>query len=76
MKQAAEQVSKEPVTVVDIQTIDAEDSEYKKVVEAFNTFGARVLPIITLDSKPVCMGTTEPMQIATALEREINNKKG
>ena len=61
---------------MDIQNIDTEDTVYAPVVKAFNTFGIGALPIVTLEGKPVCMGTTAPEHITAALEREIRKKTG
>jgi hypothetical protein len=71
---AVEKVIGGPAEVVDIQGIDTEDTKYAPVIKAFNTYGIRALPIITLDGQPVCMATIYPSQITGAMEREIRKK--
>ena len=74
IKMAVEKTTKALAEVVNIESIDTEDSLYASVVKLFNTYGAAALPIIMLDGKAVCMGTVAPLLIVSALERELSKR--
>jgi hypothetical protein len=68
---AVEQTVKGSVEVVDIETIDLDDTEYAPFIKIFYSFGLHALPVVTVNGEPASFGTQEPGEIVASIKRAL-----